>query len=81
LLLAAPRPLAFQPLSRAHRGAARGDEFSSDLTSLEKGWSWLGECVDLKSTFFGFSANLNKIVADLLAIRTTSQREKGLTNL
>jgi hypothetical protein len=42
-------------------------ELSPTPTSLEKGWGWLGEYVDLKPTFFGFSANLNKVVADFLA--------------
>ena len=36
---------------------------------IEKYWSWLGKYVEIKPSFFGFSADVNKMITDLLSIR------------
>ena len=37
-----------------------------DKANIEKYWSWISEYVELKPSFFGFKADLGKMISDLL---------------
>ncbi|MCX7098481.1 MAG: hypothetical protein NTV43_11330 [Methylococcales bacterium] len=55
-----------QLLSALHSSEASNALEKLDKAKIEKYWSWFTEYAELKPGFFGFKADLGKIIADLL---------------